>query len=273
MTKSKLKTLFVGCCTHGDEQVGLPLHIKYLSGQGNFWKYETTICNPRAVDLNQRYTDQDLNRSFPGILGGNYEQNRAFQITQKLKEVDFIIDIHQTTAINNTSLIVNKLSQTNYEQLFYFDIENVIIDNLGEAESFDFSKQTNITGGICLDSVFPDKSITVEYSKTNNPQHDFAQLDRDFINFTNRIHKFNNKKFYTFIGHLNKTDCLDHSELSNFVELTLQQKTKYNLATDLNIFPCFIGEKSYTDIYCFWLKKIGLKQTINIKSKLSNLSL
>jgi Succinylglutamate desuccinylase / Aspartoacylase family len=260
MTQTKPKTLFIGCCTHGDEQVGLELHKKYKVGQSDFWQYETVICNPKAVELNQRYTDQDLNRSFPGFKGGNYEQNRAFEITKQLSNADFIIDIHQTTAFNNTSLIVNKLSQENHEQLFYFDIENVIIDVLEDDEGFDFSKQTNITGGICLDSVFPHKSITVEYSKTNNPQNDFLQLDRDFINFTNKLHKFNNKKFYTFIGDLQKSGCLDTTELSNFVELTMEQKLKYNLDTDLNIFPCFIGEKSYTDVYCFWLKTLEPKQ-------------
>jgi Succinylglutamate desuccinylase / Aspartoacylase family len=259
MTQIKPKNLFVGCCTHGDEQVGLILHKKYPSGQSEFWQYETTICNPKAVELNKRYTDQDLNRSFPGIQGGDYEQNRAFEITKKLSQADFIIDIHQTTASDNTSLIVNKLSQENYEQLFYFDIENVIIDNLGETKGFDFSKQTNITGGICLDSVFPHKSMTIEYSKTSNPQNDFTQLDRDFINFTNRFHKFNSKKFYSFIGNLPKSDYLSTTELSNFVELTLEQKIKYNLNIDLNIFPCFIGEKSYTDIYCFWLARISIK--------------
>jgi Succinylglutamate desuccinylase / Aspartoacylase family len=269
MPTTNPKSLFVGCCTHGDEQVGLHLHNKYRSGQNKFWKYETIICNPRSVKLNQRHTDQDLNRSFPGIQGGNYEQNQAFDLTQKLKIADFIIDIHQTTAENNTSLIVNKMSPTNYELLFYFDIENVIIDNIGDVDGFDFSKQTNITGGICLDSVFPDKSITIEYSKTNNSDNDFVQLERGFINFINRSHQFSNKKFYTFIGELQKSDYFDQYELSNFVELTLEQKIKYKLDLDQCIFPCFIGEKSYTEIYCFWLEKIDLAVLKDISSSIN----
>jgi succinylglutamate desuccinylase len=194
MANNKPKTLFVGCCTHGDEQVGLKLAKKYPTGQTDFWKFQPTICNLKATEHNQRFMDQDLNRSFPGVQGGNYEQNRAFEITKQLQQADFIIDIHQTTALNNTSLIVNKLSKTNYKQLFYFDIENVIIDQL-EGLKFDFSKQTNVVGGLCLDSVFPYKSITVEYSKSFNPQEDFLTLDKDFINFTNQFHEFNNKKF------------------------------------------------------------------------------
>ena len=34
-----IKKLFVGCCTHGDEQVGLALAQKYPSGQNSYWNF------------------------------------------------------------------------------------------------------------------------------------------------------------------------------------------------------------------------------------------
>jgi succinylglutamate desuccinylase len=251
----KLKTLFIGCCTHGDEQVGLQLAKYYPKGITQYWQYQTIICNLKATLANIRFIEQDLNRSFPGIENGNYEQNRAFEITKLLQKSDFIIDIHQTTAQGNTCLIVNKLSELNKKMIEYVDIKNVIIDNL-ETNNFEFSILTNAVGGLCLDSVFPEKSMTIEYSQNNKPIEEFATLEKDFINFTNQKQVFDDKKYYTFVGQLLQKDYKGVSQLQNFVELTMDQKLEYGLESHLQIYPCFICEKAYNDIYCFWIKKV-----------------
>jgi aspartoacylase len=257
MTNNSLPKLFIGCCTHGDEQVGLYLAQKYHSGKTQHWTYQTVICNPKAVEINQRFIEQDLNRSFPGIENGNYEQNRAFEITKLLEKSDFIIDIHQTTADNNSCIIVNRLSKLNCKMIEYINLENVIIDHLEEDE-FEFSKATNEVGGLCLDSVFPEKSLTIEYSKLDNPKLEFEMLEIDFGNFIHQIKTYPNKKYYTFVGTLTKLDYHQEDKLQNFVELTLEQKLQYSLDPNLKIYPCFIGEKSYSEIYCFWLKKVEI---------------
>jgi succinylglutamate desuccinylase len=257
MTNKMTQKLFIGCCTHGDEQVGLAIVQKYPKGQTEFFDYQTIICNPKAVDINKRFVEQDLNRSFPGMKNGNYEQNRAFEITKLLERSDFIIDIHQTTAFNNSCIIVNKLSKLNGKMVEYINIENVIIDHL-EGDEFEFSKATNEVGGLCLDSVFPEKSLTIEYSKLDNPKLEFEILEIDFNNFINQSKVYNHKKFYTFVGTLNKIDHQQENKLQNFVELMHEQKLQYNLDSNSQIYPCFIGEKAYDEVYCFWLKKVEI---------------
>jgi succinylglutamate desuccinylase len=259
MSKKIFQTLSVGCCTHGNEQVGLALAQKYLKGQTEFFDYQTIICNPKAVEINKRFVEQDLNRSFPGIKNGNYEQNRAFEITKLLDKSDFIIDIHQTTAQNNSCIIVNRLSKLNQKMLGFINLENVIIDNVEDGE-FEFSKATNEVGGMCLDGVFPLKSMTLEYSRCQSQELEFDILENDFENLINQAQIYNNKKYYTFIGTLNKKNCFNIGEFYNFVKLTLAQKTLYNLEINQEIYPCFIGEQSYDEIYCFWVKRLVINQ-------------
>ncbi len=258
MTNNLKQTLFVGCCAHGNEQIGLALAQKYPMGKSQNWSYQSVICNPKAVEINQRFVEQDLNRSFPGIEGGNYEQNRAFEIVKLLQKADFIIDIHQTTAQNNDCLIVNRLSKLNNGVLQYINIKNVIIDNF-ENNKFEFNTQTNEAGGLCLDSVFPTKSLTIEYSQNGKPNQEFEVLEKDFINLINQNVIYNDKEYYTFVGSMARQHFDNDQTLINFVELTLTQKIKYKLDISLQIYPCFIGEKSYQELYCFWLKKVKIK--------------
>jgi aspartoacylase len=77
---------------------------------------ELHLANPKANGCNQRYLDQDLNRQFSwqdlsdhSLCG--YEQTRAKSLNTLLgpKEaprVDFIIDLHTTTANMGTTLVI-----------------------------------------------------------------------------------------------------------------------------------------------------------------------
>lgn len=91
------KLLFVGC-THGDEQIGKFVFDTFPYCENAFFEWKSLIANPKAMYLNQRFVDQDLNRSFPGKAGGNYEENRARELGKVFPEYDLVIDFHQTFA-------------------------------------------------------------------------------------------------------------------------------------------------------------------------------
>jgi succinylglutamate desuccinylase len=74
-------------CTHGDEQIGKYLFDKYPQIQSDFYDSEFVLANPKACFLNQRFIDADLNRSFPGIVNGNWEQSRAFELQNKFGDL------------------------------------------------------------------------------------------------------------------------------------------------------------------------------------------
>lgn len=107
--------------THGNELTGVNL-LKYWRAHPelvarNSFATELHLANPKANKHNRRYIDQDLNRQFnidhlkDHELCG-YEHNRAKSLNALLgpkddPRVDFIIDMHTTTANMGMSLIFN----------------------------------------------------------------------------------------------------------------------------------------------------------------------
>ena len=87
------KTIAIVGCLHGNEEVGsvviekLKKLITMSGGAG-------IIANQLALKRGVRFIDQDLNRSFPGKAGGNYEEKLAFQLNRIVKQYDYVIDFH-----------------------------------------------------------------------------------------------------------------------------------------------------------------------------------
>ena len=107
--------------THGNELTGVYLVKRWLANpekvKRDSFSTELYLANPEAIWEVRRYIDQDLNRQFslPDLrdtaLTGS-EQQRAKALDKLLgpKEdprIDFIIDLHTTTANMGVSLIFN----------------------------------------------------------------------------------------------------------------------------------------------------------------------
>ena len=93
--------------THGNELTGVYTIEKLARFPERLARYGfevvTLLANPQAIAANRRYIDRDLNRSFdnddlanPALTG--YEDSRAREIAQTLKQVDLIIDLHSSTS-------------------------------------------------------------------------------------------------------------------------------------------------------------------------------
>ncbi len=118
---AQIKQVAITGGTHGNELTGVAL-LKHWRNHPNdvargSFHTELHLANPKANSQCRRYLDQDLNRQFElsnlndhSLCG--YEQNRAKSLNALLgpKEdprVDFVIDLHTTTANMGTSLIFN----------------------------------------------------------------------------------------------------------------------------------------------------------------------
>jgi len=118
---AKIKQVAITGGTHGNELTGVHLLKHWRSDPTEVarssFKTELHLANPKANACNRRYVDQDLNRQFNVEDLNNhelcgYEHNRAKSLNSLLgpKEdprVDFIIDLHTTTANMGMSLIFN----------------------------------------------------------------------------------------------------------------------------------------------------------------------
>ena len=119
--------------THGNELTGVHL-LKHWSTSPNevardSFSTELHLTNPKANKEVRRYIDQDLNRQFniqdlKNYELTGYEQNRAKALNALLgpKEnprVDFIIDMHTTTANMGMTLVFNSSDPLVIGMAFY----------------------------------------------------------------------------------------------------------------------------------------------------------
>ncbi len=123
----------------------------------------------------------------------------------------------------------------------------------------EFASVGETVDGLCLDAVFPEKSICLEYSKLENYKAETEQLEVDFLNFITRKVDYLNKKYFLMFAKIAKNGALNTENFTNFVSLTLEQKRELNLDKSLDseeIVPFFIGEKAYSDTFCCLAKRI-----------------
>ncbi len=107
--------------THGNELAGIYLVNYWQKNQPEFirrnsFSTTTLLANTKAIELNKRYFDSDLNRQFSAeSLADNtlsdYEQSRAKVINQQLgpkgaSKTDLVIDLHNTTSNMGPSLLI-----------------------------------------------------------------------------------------------------------------------------------------------------------------------
>lgn len=86
-------------CTHGDEVAGKKAVEKLLQNYSSFNKdVKFVFANEKAYEQGKRYTDTDLNRSFPGDKSSNkYEERIAAEIMEELKDTEIVLDLHETS--------------------------------------------------------------------------------------------------------------------------------------------------------------------------------
>lgn len=122
MSTKRFERVAVCGGTHGNELTGVSLIRKWLANPSPLrresFEAEPFLSNPRAVEENRRYIDQDLNRCFlkaeladPTLSG--YEQNRAKVINGRFgpkgsAAYDLLIDLHTTTANMGATIIIER---------------------------------------------------------------------------------------------------------------------------------------------------------------------
>ena len=122
MSRRSINRVAICGGTHGNELTGVTLIRKWQSDPAplrrSSFEAEPFLSNPRAVEENRRYVDQDLNRCFllkdlaDDNLSG-YEQNRAKVINRRFgpkgdPAYDLLIDLHTTTANMGASVIIER---------------------------------------------------------------------------------------------------------------------------------------------------------------------
>jgi len=121
--EAKKPILFL-TATHGDEPIGLDVLRKLEQSPD----YDWLIANEKALELNQRFVDCDLNRSGPGNPNSEkYEERRAAEIIEQAKKYNLTIDLHGSKADTGIFIILTKLSFNDLMLALQFNIHNIVI--------------------------------------------------------------------------------------------------------------------------------------------------
>jgi succinylglutamate desuccinylase len=135
---SQIRRVAIVGGTHGNEWTGIYLVRKFQQFpkllQRSTFETVTLLANPKAIELNQRYVDRDLNRCFgpetldnPELVG--YEPDRAKAIAKQLNQdpasrVDFIIDLHSTTSNMGMTLLPTNQHSFNLQLMAHLSQQN-----------------------------------------------------------------------------------------------------------------------------------------------------
>ncbi|HLD40411.1 MAG TPA: succinylglutamate desuccinylase/aspartoacylase family protein [Candidatus Nanoarchaeia archaeon] len=216
---------------HGNEHIGVHV-IEKLAGLEIAGSLKYIIANEEALQLNQRFVEADLNRSFPGKRYGNHEEKLADTLLKELSDADYVFDIHSTSVETPDFVITvgkNSLAQ-------YFPLPKVV-DMSGFAKGVSLIE--NVTQGISL-----------EYADITSAKQVACQLQQCLVNLG--LLKGSpaplQQERYVVYKILEKTEQNKNITLENFVETELNGE---------RFIPILYGEGGYPDILCLKARKVG----------------
>lgn len=233
----KKDTLFI-TLTHGDELIGLKV-IKKLQKINND-KFDYIVANPKAHSRNRRFIDSDLNRIFPGKKDGDYEQRRAFVITQKGKKYKQVIDLHGTVSKTGIFIIITKLTKENLSLALKLNIKRIVI----------WTDVSEVKGSL---STFMPCGVEIE----SGPKKD-KQVQKDLLNILSKF--LSNKKEINLKTQLKKKDIF--VVFGKLDKESVKPKVLKDWKGVGNYYPLFVDQ--YKDVHCYKLKKASQSSLLEL---------
>ena len=220
--EGKPKIGIVGCL-HGNERIGAEVIASLKTIKLNSGSLILVIANEEAMRQDKRFIDTDLNRCFPGKEECNHEEMLAFQLTKALKDCDYVIDVHSTTADTESFAIITKDNAKEIAQNF---LKKKLVD-MGE---------TIASGKSLIDNV--KCGVSIEFNK-ETPFMDVKEAIMNFLKSIGMVEGepvFTEMEVFSVYGKLEGEGVLD-----NFKEITLDNETFY---------PVLSGTKEYKGVIC-----------------------
>jgi succinylglutamate desuccinylase len=253
--------VLVNVCSHGNETVGLDVQdmcndLKIKNGSLTF-----NIGNPEAIRQGKRFIDSDLNRSFPGLENGTYEERIAFEMMKYLPLFDYVIDIHSTVSGMDNCLITEDNSPEIQKLISSCSNCDVVLHMTATKGSSIFTA--------CRQSGKNIPTIAFEYG--DNSKEIVKKTYDDLISILVNIgvvEQINNVKiiknpnqfecYSTFPRSYN--DILDQSiinyKLVKKGEIVAISSLGIKVLAQEDFYPILFGETNYTTIFGFMAKKI-----------------
>lgn len=248
--KTKKPLVVVLGCIHGDEKMGAKIidYLKKIEIKNGTLILQ--IGNPLARSKNKRFIDQDLNRSFPGNIKGNYEEKLAYKLRLLISKADFVIDLHTSTSDTKPFIIVTKRNKSVRKFVSILNPSRVVVMNKN------VSKKAL--------TYYCKAGISLEYGKNTSKK----LITEDILVMLSKLGmtKFKKKKiaktkFYLITNTLKKNNrYVLNKSIKNFKLVKrgniIAKSDQKKLKAKINFYPILFGEKAYKDIFGFCAKKI-----------------
>ena len=127
---------------HGNEIAGIEVLDRVKD------KVDTLLCNPKAVEKNVRFVEEDLNRLF-GVENDSYEGNLAKEIKKKLNQYDICIDIHNSTSKETEPFVI--CEKNCLEVVKKIPVKKVVLGFSKFEKGTDYYMNRNGKIGICIE--------------------------------------------------------------------------------------------------------------------------
>ena len=216
---------------HGDEPFGLQIIDRYKNRTDQFPGLQLIIANEDAIQQNKRYIETDLNRSFPGRIGGSFEERLAVSLLETVRSSRFVLDIHNTTSdIHMTPIITNMSRDTKQILNLCSSKEIAYIQPPLSIKSF----IGQLNGGVSLEFGF-------DYANSIEAMNEIDRIIQLLL--LEKSQGFIEREIYFIDGSISKSKQIT-TPLKNF---------HYN--ESLGVFPFLCNERSYTKIYALSASK------------------
>lgn len=111
--RGDVRPLAVVTAIHGDEPCGVQAIHRLLDSVESFMQPVTfVIANERALEMESRFIDTDLNRAFPGHPKADLHERRlAARLLETLEGHD-VVSVHSTTSIGEPFALIQRETRT-----------------------------------------------------------------------------------------------------------------------------------------------------------------
>lgn len=133
---TQIDKILLSAGIHGNEKTGIFLIEKFQANPDLIYRKnfttETLLINTKAIALNRRYYEIDLNRCFASNSDRqqpSYEQQLAQKISQQVKEqeIDFVLDFHTSTSNMGLTLLLSNERPFNLQLAAYLAAKNPLV--------------------------------------------------------------------------------------------------------------------------------------------------
>ena len=230
-------------CTHGDETAGKKAVEKLLEESPVFRKgVKFVFANEKAYEQGERFTDADLNRSFPGDPESqSYEERLAAEMMDELQDVR-VLDLHETRSSPTPFALFTWMDEETVETLQSTGVEKAV------EISYTPGCGINHYGGVEVETGprGTQESVEMAYRILRNFLINEGVLDGEA--------GVSEPEIYSVYGVENRPSQEFETEVENFVQIesgeVLASSNEEVLSAEKSFVPVLFSE-SYPDIFGF----------------------